>query len=98
MKKFVIVRNLMYVTACLTKLHIIARCVAEQTVCVRVGLAEIFTGRLFKHGLLFFWKAFQTRPLFEQALNQAGAFVQVYTVLEDLLLQPIGITNCQSLY
>ena len=42
--------------------------------------SEIFTGRLFKHGLLFFWKAFQTRPLFKQALNQAGAFVRMYTV------------------
>ena len=37
MKRFVIVRNLLYVTACLTKLQIIARCVAEQTVGVRVG-------------------------------------------------------------
>ena len=69
MKKFVIVRNLLYVTACLTKLNIIARCVAEQTVCVGVGGAAICTRRLFKHGLLFFWKAFQTRPLFKQALN-----------------------------
>ena len=30
MKRFVIVRNLLYVTACLTKLHIIARCVANK--------------------------------------------------------------------
>ena len=37
MKRFVIVRNLLYVTACLTKLHIIARCIAEQTIGVRVG-------------------------------------------------------------
>ena len=37
MKRFVIVKNLLYVTACLTKLHIIARCIAEQTVGVRVG-------------------------------------------------------------
>ena len=81
MKRFVIVRNLLYVTACLTKLHIIARCIAEQTVGVRVGWAEIFTGRLFKQGLLFFWKAFQTRPLFKQALNQAGALVQACTVV-----------------
>ena len=81
MKRFVIVRNLMYVTACLTKLHIIARCIAEQTVGVRVGWDEIFTGRLFKQGLLFFWKAFQTRPLFKQALNQAGALVQACTVV-----------------
>ena len=35
--RFVIVRNLLYVTACLTKLRIIARCIAEQTVGVRVG-------------------------------------------------------------
>ena len=72
MKKFMIVRNLLYVTACLTKLHIIARCIAEQTVGVRVGWAKIFTGPLFKHGLLFFWKAFQTRPLFKQALIKQG--------------------------
>ena len=37
MKRFVIVKNLLYVTACLTKLHIIACCIAEQTVGVRVG-------------------------------------------------------------
>ena len=37
MKRFVIVRNLLFVTACLTKLHIIARCIAEQTIGVRVG-------------------------------------------------------------
>ena len=37
MKRFVIVRNLLYVTACLTKLHIIAGCIAEQTVGVKVG-------------------------------------------------------------
>ena len=71
MKRFVIVRNLLYVTACLTKLHIIARCIAEQTVGVRVDWAEIFTGRLFKHRLLFFWKLFRpglysNRPLIKQ--------------------------------
>ena len=36
MKRIVIVRNLLYVTACVTKLHIIARCIAEQMVGVRV--------------------------------------------------------------
>ena len=82
MKRFVIVRNLLYVTACLTKLHIIARCIAEQTVSVRVGWAEISTGRLFKHGLLFFRKVFQTRPLFKQVLNQAGALVRMHTIYQ----------------
>ena len=69
MKRFVIVRMLLYVTACLTKLHIIACCIAEQMVGIRVGWAETlgnWATIYSKQGLLFFWKTYQTRPLIKQ--------------------------------
>ena len=53
MKRFVIVRNLLYVTACLTKLHIIARCIAEQTVGVRVAELKYLPATIQTRAIIF---------------------------------------------
>ena len=71
MKRFVKVRNLLYVTACLTKLHIIARCIAEQTVGVRVAELKYLPGDYSNTGYYFFGKLFRpglysNRPLIKQ--------------------------------
>ena len=87
MKRFVIVINLLYVTACLTKLHIIARCIAER---LASGWTELkyLPGDYSNTGYYFFGKLlrpgfYSNRPLIKQGpLFECSKFNQAVLLFE----------------